>query len=106
MGLACSLSTWSCLTGFRESVGGRWGYQGWDWAELEVGVRGAGHLSADRYVVMDSVYVWVVGKPAHDALEKHNNNLGVVMQKGYTPTLGMRRIGEARKVPTAKNPEA
>lgn len=46
---------------------------------------------------MDIVYMWVVGKPVHDTLEKRNNNLGVMMQKGYTPTLGMMSNGEAER---------
>lgn len=108
MGLASSLSTGSCLTGCRESVGGRWGCRGQKWAELESKqwglVRGAGRWSADGCAVLDSVYMWVIGKPVHDALEKHNNDLGVMMQKGYTPTLGMRskEEAEARKVPAEK----
>lgn len=45
---------------------------------------------------MDSVYTWVISKPVHDALEKHNN-LEVMMQKGYTPALGMRSNEEAER---------
>lgn len=44
---------------------------------------------------MDSVYMWVTGKPAHGALEKHNNNLGVMMQERYLG--GMRSNGEAER---------
>lgn len=62
-------------------------------------MRGANRLPTARYSVLARVYTRVLGKPGHDASEKHNNTLGVVMQKGCAPTLeeqwGDR---EARKV--------
>lgn len=62
-----------------------------------MGAWGAGRRATDGCAVLDSVYMWIVGKPVHDALEKRNNNLGVMMQKEHTPTLGMRSNGETER---------
>lgn len=60
-----------------------------------MGPRGAGRLSSHcDSAVWDSVCMWVVGKPG--ALEKRNNNSGVMVPKGCAPTLGMRVMGRQR----------